>query len=85
MTDRKINILAEPFDALDGETCYCCGAPAIVAIRGDANEPGAGFCLCERCFSGFKRKISDMNPYRSDPYRSPYRSDAVRPKYNTIS
>lgn len=45
MTDRKINILAEPFDALDGETCYCCGAPAIVAIRGDANEPGTGFCL----------------------------------------
>jgi len=34
MTDRKINVLAEPFDLLDGETCYCCDAPAVVAIRG---------------------------------------------------
>jgi len=85
MTSRKINILAKPFDILDGETCYCCGLRAVVAIRGDANEPGTGFCLCERCFSGFKRKISCMNPYRSVPYRTPYESGTARPKYNTIS
>lgn len=48
--NRKIHVETAK-DQVEGETCYMCGKPAVIAIRGDMNERGTGFCLCKDCFT----------------------------------
>lgn len=48
--NRKIHVEIAK-DQVEGETCYMCGKPAVIAVRGDMNERGTGFCLCKDCFT----------------------------------
>jgi len=48
--NRKIHVEIAK-DQVEGETCYICGKPAVIAVRGDMNERGTGFCLCKDCFT----------------------------------